>query len=552
MPKKFYKEKRFSNYREIINYSAKQYKDRAAFQIKRPDDSYCRISYRELENRYYTLCGKFLDMGFRHRRIAVVGANCFEWVLSYLCASTVGCAVPLDKELGAEDLKDFIEAAGCDAVCCADKYAAELIPVLSGEMICMSFSEIAAMSELHGSLDRAEVDNIDIPRDRMQILIFTSGTTGNSKGVCLSQYNVCSNIYSTVSSVKIKTKDITLSILPLHHTYECTLNCLLILSRGGKITYCQSLKKLPKNMAEYHPTVLVVVPALLKVLDKRIKNTIAKECPEKYRTYFENETLADALGRTPYIVRRVIRAKVRRTLGGQLRLFIVGAAELDPMLVKDFAALGIRTLQGYGLTECSPLLAGNSDFYWNAASTGVAMRGVVIKIDAPNAEGVGEIIARGDNIMLGYYKDEAANEAVFRGGWFHTGDLGCMDPEGALYIKGRIKNVIVTANGKNIYPEELETRLSQHPEIGEVLVVGSQDRNGVCVKAKILPNLDFLKEKLGHIPTAEDIQSAVQSVIRDVNDVIPSYKHIKMIEILEFALEKTTTQKIKRCGGNLL
>jgi len=552
MSKKFYKEKHFSNYREIINYSAGHFKDRAAFKIKRPDDSYLHISYRELENRYYTLCGIFLDMGLRHKRIAVVGGNCFEWVLAYMCASTVGCAVPLDKELCADDLKDFIEAAECDAVCCADKYIDKLIPILSDEMLSISFGEIMDMSVQRGYDDHAEVDNIDIPRDRMQILIFTSGTTGNSKGVCLSQYNICSNIYSTVSSVKIKPKDITLSILPLHHTYECTLNCMLFLSRGGRITYCQSLKKLPKNMAEYHPTVLVVVPALLKVLDKRIKNTIAKECPEKYRTYFENETLADALGRTPYIVRRVIRAKVRRTLGGQLRLFIVGAAELDPMLVKDFAALGIRTLQGYGLTECSPLLAGNSDFYWNAASTGIAMRDVELKVDAPNAEGIGEIIARGDNIMLGYFKDEAANEAVFRGGWFHTGDLGCMDSEGALYIKGRIKNVIVTSNGKNIYPEELETRLSQHPEIGEALVVGSYDRNGVCVKAKILPNLDFLREKLGRIPTAEDIQAAVQSVIRDVNEVVPSYKHIKMIEILEFALEKTTTQKIKRCGGNLM
>ena len=312
-----------------------------------------------------------------------------------------------------------------------------------------------------------------------------------------------------------------------------------------------AFQKIARNFIEYSPTVLVVVPALLKFLDKRIKKSIAEDCPQKYKKLFENETLAVALSKTSYIVRKVICFKVLKSLGGKMRMFIVGAANLDSLIIDDFNALGIRVLQGYGLTECAPLLTGNSDFYVNTSSTGRAIPGVELKIDQPNAEGVGEILAKGDNIMLGYFNDEAATKRVFRDGWFCTGDLGYIDEEGALFIRGRTKNVIITENGKNVYPEELETRLSQYSEIGESLVVSADYKGSVSVKAKIFPNLDFLKEKLGYLPSTEEIQRAVQHVISEVNSNIPGYKHIKIIEILNNAFEKTTTQKIKRFGSNI-
>lgn len=546
----YYKnEKRFYNFREIINYSAVRYAKNTAFQVKTKTGDYKNITFAELKNLYYGLCTKFIKMGYLGKRIAVIGANSFEWALSYLCASTVGVVVPIDKELQAEDVSDFFDSADCVAVCTDNAKIEALKGVVTRDINYISFDSIRSMAS--ESINTSLVDDIEIGKDEMRVLIFTSGTTGSSKGVCLSQNNLCSNIHSTVSMVDIKESDKTLSILPLHHTYECTLDFILFLTRGAQICYCDGLTKVQKNLNEYSPTILVVVPALLKVLNKRIKKAIAADCPPKYKEYFETESLASALSKVPFIIRKVICSKVKKSLGGKLRLFIVGAAELDTQLVEDFGALGIRTLQGYGLTECSPLLAGNNDFHFNPESTGEEIPGVELKIDNPNEEGVGEILAKGENIMLGYYNDPEATAQVLCDGWFRTGDLGYMDENGDLFIKGRIKNVIVTENGKNIYPEELETRLSEFPEIGEVLVFGAKENGESFVKAKILPNLDYLKEKLGRQPSKDDAEHAVNKVVKAVNKKIPNYKHIKIVETLSSALEKTTTQKIKRFGKNV-
>ena len=542
-------EKRFYNFREIINYSAERYAKNTAFQVKTKTGGIKNITYAELKNLYYGLCTKFIKMGYLGKRIAVSGANCFEWALSYLCASTVGVVVPIDKELQPEDVRDFLDSADCVAICTDDAKIEALKGVVTRDVEYISFDSIRSMAS--ESSNAALVDDIEIGKDEMRILIFTSGTTGSSKGVCLSQNNICANIHQTSSMFSVKESDKTLSILPLHHTYECTLDFVLFLTRGAQVCYCDGLTKVQKNMVEYSPSILVVVPALLKVLNKRIKAKIAADCPEKYKEYFENESLASALKKVPFIIRKVICSKVKKSLGGNLRVFIVGAAELDTQLVEDFGALGIRTLQGYGLTECSPLLAGNGDFHFNPESTGVAIPGVELKIDNPNEEGVGEIIAKGENIMLGYYNEPEATAEVLKNGWFHTGDLGYMDENGDLFIKGRIKNVIVTENGKNIYPEELETRLSEFPEIGEVLVFGAKENGESLVKARIFPNFDYLKEKLGRQPSKDDTEKAINKVVKAVNKKIPNYKHIKIVETLSTALEKTTTQKIKRFGKNV-
>ena len=550
MTPNYYKnEKRFYNFREIINYSASHFAKNTAFQVKTKTGELKNITYAELKNLYYGLCTKFIKLGYLGKRIAVSGANCFEWALSYLCAATVGVVVPIDKELQAEDVRDFLDSADCVAICTDDAKIEALKGVVTRDINYISFDSVRGMAS--ESVNTALVDDIEIGKDEMRILIFTSGTTGSSKGVCLSQNNLCANIHQTVSMFNVRENDKTLSILPLHHTYECTLDFVLFLTRGAQICYCEGLTKVQKNILEYNPTILVVVPALLKVLSKRISKKIAADCPKKYRPYFENESLAVALSKVPFIIRKVICAKVKKSLGGRLRTFIVGAAELDTQLVADFEALGIRSLQGYGLTECSPLLAGNGDFHFNPQSTGIAIPGVELKIDNPNDEGVGEIIAKGENIMLGYYNDPEATAEVIRDGWFHTGDLGYMDENGDLYIKGRIKNVIVTENGKNIYPEELETRLSEFPEIGEVLVFGAKENGESLVKARIFPNLDYIKEKLGRQPSKDEAEKEVKRAVKAVNKKIPGYKNIKIVEILSTALEKTTTQKIKRFGKNI-
>ncbi len=544
----YYSEYCFKDFRELIDHSAVTFGKKPAFELKNADNTFTFISYEELRLRFYRLCNIFLAAGLSEKPIAVSGSNCFSWVLSYLAAATVGIAVPIDKELHADDCRDFLALAECAAVC-ADSKRLKGLEESGLSIPCYDFDEVFALTA-EGDASPQGAWQRSIPADEMQVLLFTSGTTGSSKGVCLSQFNILSDIYSTVQAVKITDEDKTLSILPLHHTYECTLNCLLLLSKGCCISYCGGLTRIQKDLLLYSPTLLVVVPALLAMLSRRLRKLVAAELPEKYKNLFEENSFGAGMEQLPFILRKLVRAKVRKALGGKLRLFIVGAAALDTDLVKDFEALGIRTLQGYGLTECAPLLAGNSDFFLNPNSTGIAMPDIEVRIDAPNEEGIGEIIARGNNIMLGYYKDQEATDAVLQDGWFHTGDLGRMDEEGALYITGRLKNVIVTSNGKNIYPEELESRLSAHEEIAEVLVLPDNTTGEESIKAKILPNLDYITERLGRLPSKEDITEEIQKAITEVNKLIPQYKHIKVVEILSSALEKTTTQKIKRFGKN--
>ncbi len=547
--KRYYKEKRLLDFRELVNRSAMLYPKKAAFVIKK-GEGYDTIPYTRLQAEYYALCNAFFDRGLVGRRIAVIGRNSYEWVLCYLAAATVGVVVPLDKEIDSADIANFLTLSESAAVCMDDAIDARDGGVCYSGAERILFSELGAICG-KGEGDRKRIDDLPIPADKMQILLFTSGTTGFSKGVCLSQQNVLSNIYSTVRIVKIQSRDRTMSILPLHHTYECTLDCLLILSRGACITYAESLTKLAKNISEYRPSVLVVVPALLKSLHKRILAKVRQGLPEKYRALFEETAFSAAMKKLPFLIRLILCKKVKKSLGGKLRLFIVGAAELDAGIVEDFTALGIRTLQGYGLTECSPLLAGNSDFYFNAATTGVAIPDVTLKIDTPSGDGIGEILARGDNIMLGYFNDPEETARVFADGWFHTGDLGYLDKDGALTITGRCKSVIVAENGKNIYPEELEARIATFSEVEEVIVVPHRENDKTQIKVKLLPCLDFLKEKLGHIPGAEEIKKQMEAIIAEINRKIPDYKRIRIVEVLTQALEKTTTRKVKRFGVNL-
>ncbi len=547
--KKIYREKRLYDFRELINSSAEKYGNNCAFHIKQ-DGKYKDITYNQLKKAFYSLCTAFIRMGLYKEKIAVIGKNCYEWTLCYLAAATVGVAVPLDKELDSADVSNFLSVSAAKAICVEDKAVSSKTEGLNSDVKIIKFSDALRYAE-ETFAECSVVNAIGISKSKMQVLLFTSGTTGYAKGVCLSQNNILADIHSTVSVVKVKDSDRTMSILPLHHTYECSLDCLLILSRGACITYADSLLRVASNIVEYSPSILVVVPALLRILHSRVTSKIKDDIPAKYKPLFENNTFAVAFSKLPFFIREVVRKKVKKSLGGKLRLFIVGAADLETSIVDDFTALGIRTLQGYGLTECAPLLAGNTDFYFNAKSTGIAIPGVEIVIDNPNSDGVGEILARGENIMLGYFNDEEETARVLEGGWFHTGDLGRMDPDGALYITGRKKNVIVTENGKNIYPEELEARFSAFTAVEEVIIVSSNTKGKIEIKAKIFPAIDKIKKELGRLPTADEIRVMMENIVSEINKKMPDYKQIRVLEVLSEALEKTSTRKVKRYGANL-
>ncbi len=547
----FYNIPRFDCFRDLLAHSAKVYGDKTALQLKIAAGKYRYISYEELYELYLSLCATFIRDGLEGERIAVCGENSGGWAIAYLAAATVGVVVPIDKELSGKDISDFCDAAECKAVCADAKVQGKLEGVRTFDKI-YDLADIPNIPVNYTPDEMKRINSYTYPPDEMRILIFTSGTTGSSKGVCLSQFNICSNIHQILRVIRVYTTDKVLSILPLHHTYAATVDMLCILARGACISYCDGLNKVATNLKEYNNTVLIVVPALLKVLSKRLRMAIAKECPAKYKKAFEEKSLAEALATLPLLVRKVICNNVRRSLGGKLRMMVVGAAAIDVALIDDFNALGIKAVQGYGLTETSPILSANNDFFYDPNTAGCAIPGVTLRIANPDENGIGEIIASGDNVMLGYYRDEEATAAVIKNRWFHTGDLGFIDKNGGLYIKGRIKNVIVTSNGKNIFPEEIEDRLCEYEAVAECLVLEGKDRHGdPCVRAKIFPSKEYLTSVYGHAPGDEEIKEAINEVVNAVNGEVPQYKKIQRLDILASPLERTTTQKIKRYGENM-
>ncbi len=557
LKQKYHKCEEVTNFKEMIERSAQIYKTRTAFKLKNKDGEIYSKTYEEVKNDIYALGTELIENGLTNKRIAVIGKNSYKWAISYLASSIVGVVVPIDKELHSDDVINFMNVAECECILGDGKNLktiTENIEKLNNKKTIFvdfekSFEHYLEAGRTLLEKENTKFEEIKINPDEMKILLFTSGTTGNAKGVCLSQKNICSNILSIYGIVKVKRSDLFFSILPLHHTYECTIGFLLPLYSGASICYCDGLRYISKNMLEYHPSVILCVPLLLESMYKKIMKSLKKSLPEKYTKDGENP-----IDKLPFILRKIVSRKVKNTLGGRLRVFIVGAAAVNPEIANTFDKLKLNSLQGYGLTECAPLVAGNTDFFKRNDSAGLPIPTVEYKIDNPNQEGVGEIIVKGPNVMLGYYNMPEETEKVLKDGWFHTGDLGKIDENGFLYITGRCKSVIVTKNGKNIYPEEIESYLNESPLISESLVIGAHKENDdeTYVNAQIFPNKEAITEYLkGTVPTKEEIKKVISDVIANVNSKIPNYKHIKDFAIRDSEFEKTTTQKVKRYGNNM-
>lgn len=557
LKQKYHKCEEVTNFKEMIERSAQIYKTRTAFKLKNKDGEIYSKTYEEVKNDIYALGTELIENGLTNKRIAVIGKNSYKWAISYLASSIVGVVVPIDKELHSDDVINFMNVAECECILGDGKNLktiTENIEKLNNKKTIFvdfekSFEHYLEAGRTLLKKGNTKFEEIKINPDEMKILLFTSGTTGNAKGVCLSQKNICSNILSIYGIVKVKRSDLFFSILPLHHTYECTIGFLLPLYSGASICYCDGLRYISKNMLEYHPSVILCVPLLLESMYKKIMKSLKKSLPEKYTKDGENP-----IDKLPFILRKIVSRKVKNTLGGRLRVFIVGAAAVNPEIANTFDKLKLNSLQGYGLTECAPLVAGNTDFFKKNDSAGLPIPTVEYKIDNPNQEGVGEIIVKGPNVMLGYYNMPEETEKVLKDGWFHTGDLGKIDENGFLYITGRCKSVIVTKNGKNIYPEEIESYLNESPLISESLVIGTHKENDdeTYVNAQIFPNKEAITEYLkGTVPTKEEIKKVISDVIANVNSKIPNYKHIKDFAIRDSEFEKTTTQKVKRYGNNM-
>ena len=558
LKKKYHKTEEVTNLKDMLYRSGNIYSSRTAFKLKDENGNIKSITYEDFKNDVIYLGTSLIKKGFLNKRIAIIGKNSYKWCVSYMAATIVGIVVPIDKELHSEDVINFMNVS--QTVCILgdkknlDSVLDNICKLENPDTFFISFEEKfdTLLKEgkdfyLSGSTN---FDDIKINPDELRILLFTSGTTGTAKGVCLSQRNVCSNLLATYGIVKVKRSDLFFSILPLHHTYECTLGFLLPIYSGASICHCEGLRYIAKNMQEFHPSVILCVPLLLENLHKNIVKNVNRGLPKKY----QKENNENPFPSLPFFLKKIVRTKVKNTLGGRLRVFIVGAAAANPNIVSDFRDLKLNTLQGYGLTECSPLVAGNTDFFQKDDAAGLPIPNVEYKIENPNNEGVGEIIVKGPNVMLGYYEDEKRTKETIIDGWFHTGDLGKIDKDGYLYITGRCKSVIVTKNGKNIYPEEVEYYLNDNPLISESLVLGVQKEGDdeTYVNAQIYPNIEAITEYLkGSIPTKEEIRKLISDAVSSVNKKLPNYKHIKNFIIRDKEFEKTTTQKVKRYGNNM-
>lgn len=468
--------------------------------------------------------------------------------------------VPLDKALPNNEIESSVIRSEVEAVIFDKKYLDVFKTIRLNpdcklkHFICMDFEEnvdeILSLSHLiqNGKVLRSNGDNqydkVTLDNTGMTIMLFTSGTTSLAKIVMLSQANICANIYSTGCIAKVTPEDTFLSFLPLHHTYESTTTFLYGLYSGITIAFCDGLRYVSQNLKEYKVTGFVCVPLILEAMYKKIKKGIKEKhlnIPFAILTGISNFLLKCGID-----VRRKIFKSVINELGGHLRIVIYGAAPMDKSTIKGLKSIGIELLNGYGLTEASPIVSAENDKYQKPGSVAFALPNVEIKIDEPNEQGIGEIVVKGPNIMLGYYDNKEATDEVLIDGWFHTGDLGYYDKDGYLFITGRKKNVIVLKNGKNIYPEEIEILIARLPYVAENMVFGMPtEDNDLEINVKIVYNLEYMKQAY---PDKEfsDYKDIIWNDIKEINKSMPAYKHIRNIIVTDKPMIKTTTQKVKR------
>lgn len=563
----YYPVRTITDLKDMINSSAALYGDRTAYLVKNvPGGSYVPVSYHELKSEIDAFGTALLDLGLRGKHIAVIGETRYEWVVADLSViNGVGVAVPLDKELPVSELANLAQRAHLSAVVFSAKVEKRLMEAIHDIegiecMISMDAEQsadgILSMKELirHGKQlirkgNRSYLDAVIDP-DAMSILLFTSGTTGLAKGVMLSSRNIVANVMNMSQYVRVENGDISLSVLPIHHTYEFTCNQMTVLFQGGTLAICEGLKHVVRNMNECHATIIVAVPELFEVMYKRIWRQAEKSGrADKLKKGLQ---LAKTLRHFNIKSMRRLFKDVHNAFGGNMQMFIAGAAPVDPEIIENFNLMGINTFQGYGLTENSPIVAVHRDRYHHGSGVGPALPETEIRIDHPDADGIGEIVTRGPSAMLGYYEDPEATAEVLKDGWLYTGDYGYLDEEEFLHITGRKKNVIVTQNGKNIFPEEVEYYLMKSDYIKEVVVTGEQDdkSSNLIVTAHVVPDREVLRQKEGKLSDAE-IRKVLKKEVDRANVQMPPYKRVKRFELRDDEFEKTSTLKIKRFGSNI-
>ena len=563
--KKQYDGTHFSTIKEVFNNSMEEYANNILILEKMDHKSpYKEITYKNFGEdviNFGTGLTKFLNL--KDERIVIIGETTYGWYLSYmtiLCGA--GIAVPIDKELPVNEIENLIKRSKASAVIYSTKRKDQIDKVKDNVPMVKYFIEMNSDNRVKGrnvglnyvlsegkkivELGDESFKNIIINPDEFKILFFTSGTTSQSKGVMLSNRNLAENINSASAYVDLKPTDRLFSVLPLHHAYESSIGFLYPFGIGASIAICEGLKYILPDIKESEPTAIIAVPVLIENIHKNINKSIEKSG----KTGAVNSMIhvTNALKTVGIDFKRKVFKEILDNLGGKLRIIVSAAAPIDPKVGKWVQDIGITFLQGYGLTETAPISALTPDYDPKVGSAGKPVVCAEIRIKNPNENGEGEILIKSKTLMLGYYEDEEATNDVVKDGWFNSGDIGYLDKDGFLFITGRSKNVIVTQNGKNIYPEEIEMLLKDNLEIKECMVYGKEQEKSkeLVITAKVIPNYTEIKEKFGDDVSEEKVYDIIWNIVKDVNNQLTSYKAVKKLEIKKDDFEMTTTMKIKR------
>ena len=547
----------YKNVKEIIKDAVSKYPDCVAFTIKNKNGknvSYKKITYKELNEDINAFGTALLSIGLKGKRVAIIGKNRYEWILSYVTIlNGVGIAIPLDKGLPEQEIITSLQRSKADVIIFEENMA-DLMKKIKDEnttnlktFILMDNIEKYDFLNIPKLIEKGKEEvkkgnkeyiDTEIDNNKMSVILFTSGTTSLAKAVMISHRNIASNVAALRYEQPFCSTDTNIAFLPFHHMYGSTC-ILLMISAGVNNVFCDGLRHIQENLKEYKVSVFVCVPLILEAMHKKIMNTIDKTGQRKKFEF--GKKLSKALLKVGIDIRRKIFKTVLDELGGEVRAVISGAAALNKQVAEDFNAFGIYTVEGYGLTETAPVVAGENIHTMGHNSVGKPLCNVEVKIEDPNEEGIGEIAVKGPNVMLGYYENEEDTKAVLKDGWFYTGDLGYYNKKGYLCIAGRQKSVIVLKNGKNIYPEEIETLINTLPYVEESMVFGYPKGDDLIISAKIVYNKEYFKNT-----SKEDIEDKVWKDIKNINKELTIFKHIKKTIVTDEPMIKTTTAKVKR------
>lgn len=559
---KYFEATEFENVKELIYHTVEKYKEKTAFTIKHKKEkevSYEEISYTQLLQEVNQLGTKFYNLGYQNKRLAIVGRNCYEWVITHLANLLGGIlSIPLDKELQVDELESCLVRSKADVLVFDEKYLENIEEIKKRgnanieSYICMTeqggYVSIPQLKQEGKEILEAgnnEYIEANIDSYKMNILLFTSGTTSKSKAVMLSQNNIASNVYSIQLVEDIRKEDVNIAFLPFHHIFGST--CMIVMLAFGVTTvFPDGLRYIAQNLKEYKVSVFVGVPLLVEAIYKRIEQGVAKKGKTKLVALAKK--ISNLLLKLHIDVRKKVFQEILDELGGSLRFVISGGAPLDRRVAQGFNELGINVVQGYGLTETSPVIAAENCKKIKYGSIGFPMENVQLELYNQDEQGIGEIRVKGPNVMLGYYENEEATNEVLKDGWFYTGDLAYFDQEGYLFLTGRKKDMIVLKNGKKVFPDELETLINCLDEVSECIVYGmpdNKDKNDIKLSVKVVYDTEVVKKKYPDL-SQEELEDVIWQKIKEINKTFPPYKYIKNMILTEEELIKTTTKKVKR------